>query len=225
MARILIVDDQKSVLLTLEGILTKEQHTVVSCANSTDALDFLTRESFDLLVTDAIMPGGSTGYALARTVRSSERWANMPIIMVTGKREREDVKRGLESGADDYIVKPIDPDILTAKVSSLLSRTTKKQTFAEASVRAKADWSTKTEVTAVSEMGVTLQSNFPAPVGAKIRLTSALFQEIGLSEPLVRIATCDLLPGVEPLYRIQAHFIGLNEKDLQPLRLWIRSRC
>lgn len=225
MARILIVDDQRSVLLTLEGILTKEQHSVVSCMNSTDALENLTREHFDLLVTDAIMPGGSTGYALVRTLRGSEKWADLPVIMVTGKREKADVQRGMEAGVDDYIVKPIDPDILTAKVTNLLSRTAKKQNFAEAAVRAKADWATKTEVVRVSEMGVGLQSNFPAPLGAKIRLTSPLFEEMGLSEPLVRIASCEKIPGNEPQYRIQAHFIGLNEKELQPLRLWIRSHC
>src|SRR5688572_26828558 len=109
MARVLVVDDQKSVLMTLEALLAKEGHLVSSCLNAADALSKLQEENFDLLVTDAIMPGGETGYALIRTIRSHPKLTDLPVILVTGKREREDVERGLLAGTDDYVVKPVDP--------------------------------------------------------------------------------------------------------------------
>lgn len=226
MARILIVDDQKSALLTLEGVLSRDKHAVVACTNPTDAMDKLNSEAFDLLITDAIMPGSNTGYALIRTLRLHPKLAGLPIILVTGKREKADVERGLDAGADDYVVKPVDPEILLAKVNSLLERSNPEAAkFAEAAVQAKASWEVQTEITAVSEIGVTLKSATRAAPGDKVRLNSPLLNEIGLPNPYVRIASCEPVPGHgEAAYRVQAHFIGLSEKELQPLRLWIRSK-
>lgn len=224
MARILIVDDQKSVLITLEALLAKDKHYVASCLNASDALAKLQAETFDLLVTDAIMPGGETGYALIRTIRSHPKLANLPVILVTGKREKEDVERGLLAGTDDYVVKPVDPDIFLAKVRSLLDKHQKSApNFLEAPVRAKGEWETKTEILAVSELGLTLQSNAQFPAGQRTRLQTTLFNEIGIPNPMLRIASCEPV-GTDGFFKIQAHFIGLSEKELQPLRLWIRSK-
>lgn len=225
MARILIVDDQKSALLTLEGVLSRDKHSIVACTNSMDALDRLNSEAFDLLITDAIMPGSNTGYALIRTLRAHPRLAGLPIILVTGKREKADVERGLEAGADDYVVKPVDPEILTAKVNSLLARAKPEaMKFAEAAVAVKASWDVQAEVTSVSEIGVAMKTTTRAEPGDKVRLNCALFSEIGLGTPYVRIASCEPLSGQDGFFRLQAHFIGLSEKELQPLRLWIRAR-
>lgn len=225
MAKVLIVDDQKSVLLTLEAVISKEGHAVVSCTNSMDALNKLNEEKFDLLITDAIMPGGNTGYALVRSVRAHPKLARLPVIMVTGKREKADVERGLDAGADDYVIKPIDPEILTAKIRNLLSAIQVESTkFAEAPIRAKAEWESKTEIVAVSELGLTLVSNLAMSPGMRARVSSDLFERIGISVPNLRVASCESDPTIEGQYRIRADFVGIGEKELQPLRLWIRNR-
>lgn len=226
MARVLIVDDQRSVLLTLEALLARDKHSVVACTSALDAIHKLQAETFDLLVTDAIMPGGETGYALIRTIRNHPKLAHMPVILVTGKREKDDIERGLQAGTDDYVVKPVDPDIFLAKVKSLLERSGKSdRAFAEAPVRAKAEFETKTDIVGVSELGLVLHSNVQAPNGLRLKIKSPLFAEIGIETPTLRVASCEPVASPDPTFKIQVHFIGLNERELQPLRLWIRGKC
>lgn len=226
MAKILIVDDQKSVLLTLEALLLKDNHLVTSCTNSIDALDRLTNEPFDLMITDAIMPGGATGYALIRTIRNNPQIAKIPVILLTGKREKADVEKGIESGANDYVVKPIDPELLLAKIKNLLAKSEKETAhFVEAPVYAKAEWETKTEIMTVSELGMIIKSNVPMPLGMVLRLSSSLYDDIGISKMPLRITACEeTKTATETFFRIQVHFVGLTEKELTPLRLWIRSK-
>lgn len=226
MAKILIVDDQKSVLLTLEALLSKAQHIVTACTNSIDAMDRLTREPYDLMITDAIMPGGATGYALIRTLRSNPQFASMPVILLTGKREKADVEKGIESGANDYVIKPIDPELLLAKIQSLLVKSAKDSAhFVEAPAHVKAEWETKTEIMTVSELGMTVKSNVPMPIGLVLWLSSSLYEEIGISKLPVRVISSEEIQSPsEKFFRIQVHFVGLTEKDLTPLRLWIRSK-
>ncbi|MBX2986986.1 MAG: response regulator [Bdellovibrionaceae bacterium] len=225
MAKILIVDDQKSVLLTLEALLSKEGHVVTARENSRDAIDALSREPFDLMITDAIMPGSETGYALIRTVRLDPKLSRLPIVLLTGKREKADVEKGIQSGADDYIVKPVDPEILFAKIAHLLDRSAhQKTTFAEAPAAAKGVWDTKTEIISVSELGLTIRSGLAVPLGSLQKLDSPLFEEIGIPRPILRIVACDEHKTPEPHFVVQSHFVGLSEKELMPLRLWIRAK-
>lgn len=225
MAHILIVDDQKSVLLTLESLLVRAKHSVVACTNAMDAMEKLNQEPFDLLVTDAIMPTGGSGYSLIKTIRQLPKVAGLPVILLTGKREREDVERGLEAGANDYVVKPIDPEVIIAKVNNLLATTSKEVThFAEAPVRVKSEWDSKTDVVAVSEIGFTIESNLAVLPGTLIRIQSSLFSEIGIPNTRLRIVSCEEVRVPEPHYRVQANFVGLSEKEMTPLRLWIRGK-
>lgn len=227
MAKILIVDDQKSVLMTLEALLTPEGHVVISATNAIDALHHLAAEPFDLVITDAIMPGGGDGYALTRTIRKQAQFANLPVILLTGKREKSDVEKGIESGVNDYVVKPIDPELLLAKIRNLISKEEAAQEskqFLEAPVTFKAEWDTKTEVVAVSELGLTLHSNVPMPVGKIVRVNSPVFAEVGIEKMPMRVHTCEELPGPDGGYKIHCQFVGLTERELTPLRLWIRSK-
>lgn len=101
MAKILIVDDQKSVLLTLEALLTKDGHSVVQSSNAWEAMRALAQGQIDLVISDVIMPGGD-GYSLTRTIRKQPSLSKMPIILLTGKREKNDIDKGIECGVNDY---------------------------------------------------------------------------------------------------------------------------
>ncbi|WP_415062592.1 response regulator transcription factor [Bdellovibrio sp.] len=225
MANILIVDDQRSVLLTLEALLTKDGHTVTPCMNAVEALRTLAHESFDLVITDAVMPGGGDGYALTRTIRKHPLVAKVPVILLTGKREKSDIEKGIEAGVNDYVVKPLDPELLLAKIRNLLVSTKQESVhFAEAPVQYKADWEIKTEITSVSELGLKIKSNVPLPLGKILRLSTPLFEDIGIPKIPLRVDSCEEVPGAEVFYKIQAHFVGITEKELSPIRLWIRSK-
>ncbi|WP_413577655.1 response regulator [Bdellovibrio sp. HCB290] len=225
MANILIVDDQKSILMTLEALLTSDGHSVVQATNAIDAVHHLTQEKFDLVITDAIMPGGSDGYALTRTIRKQPHLGKLPVILLTGKREKSDVEKGLESGVNDYIIKPIDPDMLLAKVRTIVaSNVNQTSAFSEAAVAVKAEWEIKNEIVAVSELGFTLHSSVPMPLGKILRVKSTIFNEIGIEPVAIRIDSCEDLNPIENAWKIHGHFVGIAEKELTPLRLFIRSK-
>lgn len=225
MAHILIVDDQKSVLLTLEALLKSENHIVTACGNAIDAMARLNQEPFDLVISDVVMSVGGTGLDLLRTIRGQPKLTRLPVILLTGKREKTDVEKGIQAGADDYVVKPIDPTLLLAKIRNLIDKAEQgRPRFAEAAVNAKAEFETKTEILSLSELGCTLQSNIYAAVGALIKINSEVFKEIGISTPTLRIVATEEIPSQEGLRKITGNFVGLSEKELTPLRLWVRSR-
>ena len=122
MAKILVVDDNDSTQKLVNSILYSRGHMTVQSLEPRDAMEKLKGEHYDLVISDIMMPGGITGFDFVKTLRSQPQFASIPIIMVTGRRERKDIEKALEVGADAYVVKPVDPEILVAKVNSLLER-------------------------------------------------------------------------------------------------------
>lgn len=225
MARILVVDDQESMLLTLTGVLTSGGHLVTSVTDPRAAIEKLLAEPFDLMITDVVMPGGVSGFDLVRTIRGKKEIAGMPIIVLTGRREKKDIAVGISAGADDYVVKPLDPEILLSKVQSILqTKGVATANYISCSVSIGATWDVKTKVISVSEMGVTISSQLAAHPGAKVKIDCAFFGEIGIDTPMLRVASCAPSKTDEGHFLTETHFIGMTEKSLQPLRLWIRNQ-
>jgi len=225
MAHILIVDDQQSVLLTLEALLKSDNHLVTACTNAIDAMAKLNAEPFDLVISDVVMSVGGTGLALLRTIRNQPHLSRIPVILLTGKREKTDVEKGIQAGADDYVVKPIDPTLLLAKIRNFVNVTSAgAPRFAEAPVNVRAEFETKTEILTISEMGCVIKSNMFAAVGSLVRVYSEIFKEVGIGVPTLRIISVEEVEGQDTLRRITGNFVGLSEKELTPLRLWIRNK-
>lgn len=224
MKNILIVDDQKTILITLEAILKQNGYHVFSCTNSIDAFDRFNTEHVDLVITDAIMPVGSNGYTLIATLRGSIKNPHVPIIMLTGKRERADVEKALSVGADDYLIKPIDPDILMTKVKNLLAKSIQTQDFVEAPVKSPAQFQTKTEIVGISEVAVTLIANIQPTLGQMYRIQSDLLNQLQLENVNVRISECEKISENQNQYKIKGFFVGLSDKELGQIRVWVRKK-
>lgn len=222
MKKILIVDDQKTILITLEAILKQQGYQVFSATNSIDAFDKFNSEFVDLIITDAIMPLGSNGYSLISSIRASEKNNQVPIIMLTGKREKADIEKALTVGADDYIVKPIDPDILTVKIKNLLQKSEIDSSFVEAPVKASATILTKTDIISISEIDLKLLTNFPLLSGQLYRISSDFFKQLEIESVNTRVASCE--PVGDSQFKISTHFVGLSDKELSQIRMWIRKK-
>ncbi|WAS83042.1 MULTISPECIES: hybrid sensor histidine kinase/response regulator [unclassified Corallococcus] len=116
-ARVLLVDDTPSNLLALEAILEPLGQQLVSVRSGDEALKALLLDEYACVLMDVQMPG-LDGLETARLVRTRERTKHLPILFITAlSREAAYVTRGYEYGAVDYLLKPVDPDILRAKVS------------------------------------------------------------------------------------------------------------
>ena len=122
--RILIVEDMPDNLLVLQATLEHEGYEVLTASDSEAALKILQedRRSVDLILADVMMPGLS-GYELCRVLRLDTELAHLPIVLITAKRVGEaDALIGMKAGADDYLIRPIDPELLTKKLRLLLDR-------------------------------------------------------------------------------------------------------
>ncbi|WP_244227335.1 hybrid sensor histidine kinase/response regulator [Corallococcus aberystwythensis] len=116
-ARVLLVDDTPSNLLALEGVLEPLGQHVVSVRSGDEALKALLLDEYACVLMDVQMPG-LDGLETARLIRTRERTKHLPILFITAlSREAAYVTRGYEYGAVDYLLKPVDPNILRAKVS------------------------------------------------------------------------------------------------------------
>jgi len=120
--KILIVDDEPNNRLILKGMIQKLGHEPNVAENATEALNLLDR-SFDLVLTDAMMPG-MNGFEMVMEIRRNPETKHIPIIMVTTLSEKEDRLRSVEAGANDFISKPIDMVELRVRVTSMLNQKT-----------------------------------------------------------------------------------------------------
>jgi DNA-binding response OmpR family regulator len=123
MSRILVVEDESHIAQGLRFNLEAEGHAVTVTDNGEEALQRLLekREPFDILVLDIMLPG-KDGFAVASELRRENHY--IPLLMLTARGRPEDVLKGFECGADDYLPKPFNLDILIARITSLLRRKT-----------------------------------------------------------------------------------------------------
>ena len=116
--RILIVDDEPRYLRLLEANLKTEGYSVVTAADGLQALDAFSAQPVDLILLDIMMPR-LDGFGTCQRIRE---FSNVPIIMLTAKGEEQDRVKGLDLGADDYLVKPFSATELLARVRAVLRR-------------------------------------------------------------------------------------------------------
>jgi len=116
--RILIVDDEPRYLRLLEANLRTEGYDVIGAQDGFQALDIFSSQPIDLILLDIMMPK-IDGFAVCQRIRE---FSNVPIIMLTAKGEEQDRVRGLDLGADDYLVKPFSATELLARVRAVLRR-------------------------------------------------------------------------------------------------------
>ena len=121
MSRILIVEDEQHIADGLQFNLREEGHQTVVANDGEQALELIAdrQQAFDLVVLDVMLPG-KDGFAVASELRGSGQ--HVPILMLTARGRPEDVLRGFEAGADDYLPKPFELAILLARIHGLLRR-------------------------------------------------------------------------------------------------------
>jgi two-component system phosphate regulon response regulator PhoB len=122
LANILIVEDDSTIRTILQMLLRSVGFTHVrSAARGDEGLDAIRREPPQLVLLDLMLPG-LDGLTVCRRVREDPTLADVRIIMLTAKSEDEDVVRGLELGADDYVTKPFSREVLLARINAVLRR-------------------------------------------------------------------------------------------------------
>ncbi len=119
MARILVADDDRTFRLTTTALLRQDGHEVVSVGDGQEAVETLRRGRFDLMLLDLRMPG-TDGFGVVELLRREGE--GVPILMISGFGTVDGTVRALHLGADDFLAKPVEPEVLSARVAELLER-------------------------------------------------------------------------------------------------------
>jgi DNA-binding response OmpR family regulator len=118
---VLIADDDPDILALVSFRLERAGYEVVQARNGEEAVQVALARRPDLAVIDVMMPR-IDGYEATRQLRQQEETSRMPIILLTARVQEEDIARGFDAGADDYVRKPFSPQELSSRVQAALGR-------------------------------------------------------------------------------------------------------
>ncbi len=119
--RVLLVEDERDIAALVAFHLTREGYRVRTAGGGEEALEALAVERADIVVLDLMLPGFS-GFDVLQEMRRRPEWADIPVVVLTARREEADRIKGLELGADDYVTKPFSPRELVLRVAAVLRR-------------------------------------------------------------------------------------------------------
>jgi DNA-binding response OmpR family regulator len=118
--RILIVDDEPSIVISLEYLMKREGHDTAVAIDGEAALEALAAWSPDLVILDVMLPR-MDGFEVCRRIRSDPRWRDLKVIMLTARGRDPEVAKGLAVGADAYVTKPFSTRELAVQIRQLLA--------------------------------------------------------------------------------------------------------
>ncbi|NJO77912.1 MAG: response regulator transcription factor [Cyanobacteria bacterium RM1_2_2] len=119
--RLLLIDDDPNLILLVKDYLEFRGYEVITAENGQEALDILDQETPDMIICDVMMPQ-MDGYSLVENVRKNPRTSWIPVLFLSAKGQSQDRVKGLNTGADVYMVKPFEPEELVAQVESSLKQ-------------------------------------------------------------------------------------------------------
>ena len=211
-AHVLAVDDDPSVRQMITDYLGDNDIRVTTLASGRDIDELMGRETIDLIILDLRMPN-EDGMEIARKLRSE---SDLPIIMLTGRKEEADRVMALELGADDYLTKPFSPRELLARIRALLRRSRSRETVADGLAKVRAyrfsGW----------ELNVRLR-RLKTPAGDTVPLTNSEFNLLAafLAAPQ-RVLSRDQLLNLSRLHNDEVYDrsidvqVGRLRKKLEP---------
>jgi DNA-binding NarL/FixJ family response regulator len=119
--RLLLIDDDPNLILLVKDYLEFRGYEVVTAENGQEALEVLEKDTPDMIICDVMMPQ-MDGYSLVEHVRKNPRTSWIPVLFLSAKGQSQDRVKGLNTGADVYMVKPFEPEELVAQVESSLKQ-------------------------------------------------------------------------------------------------------
>jgi two-component system, sensor histidine kinase and response regulator len=195
MTRILIVEDEEMYCAILAETLSAEGFEVDSTGSGFEGVALAQRHVPDLILCD-IMMGGMDGYAVLSALRRDPRTATIPVVFLTGLGERTHLRKGMDSGADDYLVKPVTRDDLLRAVNARLARHAEMRRHVHDRL-----------AEARSDLAKSLPHEFLTPLTAVMSLSSLLAQDEPKDLDTVREMAQAIFVGSQALGIIAAKFL------------------
>jgi two-component system phosphate regulon response regulator PhoB len=218
-SQVLVVEDEAEIRELISLLLLRQGHRVQQCGSALEAIERLKNNQFDLIVLDWMLPHMSGVEFIRNHLKA--RQISTPVLMVTAKAEPENIVEGLEAGADDYVTKPFEPAIFTARAKALLRRS-QQQRISQAVA--------KSELIVMGDLSINLSSYEVSCCGETIHMTPSEFKILStMAMNRGRVLTRDQLIGVvqgEGISvtgrTIDTHVFGLRKK-MESCADWIET--
>lgn len=227
--QILYIDDNEMDIKVATLALAKLGYECVGFTDFKKALEWTDSNLPQLILLDLQMPG-TTGYKLMPLLRAKPKMDQIPIIIISGKNQAQDVRLAIKSGATDYIIKPIDPMVLQEKVERV--QNAKMTDFVEIPVppnlMPNVHFMNPVTVQSVSEFGIRITSPQAMIAGDTIELGGLLAEQMGVEQIWLRAVHVERRAAQKD-YVILFSFIGISEKERQVIRrtcrqIWVQSK-
>ncbi len=225
--KILIIEDEEGIVHLINLYLKDAGYQVVAAHDAADGLALHAREHPDLVILDIMLPG-LDGFEVCRRIRA---WSSTPILMLTARGDEDDRIRGLDLGADDYLVKPFSPRELVSRVRAILRRV-EGRPASEAQANGDAEKARQKEVLRFPGLVIDLPARRVEVDGAEIALTPTEFDLLALlAQSPDRVFTREVLMnrvwGYDYLgdgHIIDVHISALRKKiETNPERRYIKT--
>lgn len=221
MARILVLDDDPSILALERMLLSEEGHEVLIVPTARAGIEMLKLYQVDLIIVDIMMPE-LNGFQFVNLIRNNPKIQQTPIAFLTARSDKQDIIRAGEMGADFYIMKPIVPDQYIKKVTEFLVKNPPKEhsrvTF-QTPLPAEVKTSINGMVCSVSDVGVEILTDAVVEVDQMVELTTSVFYEIPLRNPMMSVSSVKLEDTGSK--RVQLVFLELDREAVLKIQRWI----
>lgn len=117
---ILVADDSPTIRKFVSVALSVKGFEIIACSDGMEAIEMMPNQKVDLVITDLNMPNVD-GYELISSIRKNEEYRELPIIVLSSLGNTEDIQKGLQCGANSYLIKPFDPKRVVYEVSKYLN--------------------------------------------------------------------------------------------------------
>lgn len=220
--KILIVEDSRNDAMVESYLVEQAGFVAVTAVDGYTALKRLADQTFEVILIDLTMPEMS-GLDLLKHIRSVPRLMFTPVMVVSGRNEIGDVTAAIQLGANDYLVKPVDPEVFQNKLDHLLGA--KQKDWYEYTVD---DNPSETQVSvdagfflvSLNEVQFTLSSPFPVPLEQKFVMSNSLLKKIGMDKVVGKVIRCEER-GTR--FFVSFTYMGITEEARTRIRIFCRS--
>ena len=221
---ILIVEDSEETQFLLTDFFNRRNIPCKSAYSIEDALELMREHDFRLILLDLLFPGRN-GLFFINEIRDTNFHDNVRIIVVSTLKEKKVILKALEIGADDYVTKPIDMDILSDKINVVM-KSGSMLSLPVLSVNPSADFSPisfnfNIKLKEITEEQVVFFSNAIIPKDYVLDVLFPTLEEVGLKEIKLKIKSVQLIPNREWAYEIIAKFNELSVEMHVAIRHWL----